>query len=203
MYEEDDITVEEHKSIVEYHSSIQKIFEQGDMIEKVITKIRTDPSEAAALFSWDKYHQHIGSPRFFFYSAGAKIDTILKNINILRYFEMAYPTPPEIVRRFYSLEITEIKEGKSAPGEFNGFCKYYHSLWKIASMEGAEVKERMEEIISNTTISRSRFYIEDIKGKVEIICQGMDILKSFGIGFPSPPNAISRFFLPADEQEEK
>ena len=199
MYEEDDITVEENKAILAYHNSIQNVFEQGDMIEKVIAKIRADPSENVAWLSWEKYHQHKESSRFLFYSIDGKIDTIHKDISILEYFEIVYPSPPETIKQFFLLENKESEEEKITPREFDGLCEYYYLLREIASMAGSNGREKIREIISVSAIARSRFLLESTKGKIEIIRQGMDILKSFGIGFPPPPNVIRRFFLSTDE----
>ncbi|EKE10709.1 MAG: hypothetical protein ACD_15C00211G0003 [uncultured bacterium] len=81
--------------LLDYHMDISRCFRHEQVIPILIKKIREASSEDEAMMVWDKYREWPFASRFIFYDREDKITTIKKEMEVLDYFGIEYPEPPE------------------------------------------------------------------------------------------------------------
>lgn len=90
--------IKKNIALGEYYEEISNIYFQEETAKKMIRMMRAAPNDKAAYAIYQKYNDISWCGRFGFYEFKQKIEIIQKTIAGLIFFEIGYPTPPEIIK---------------------------------------------------------------------------------------------------------
>ncbi|HBD95669.1 MAG TPA: hypothetical protein DDY52_01295 [Candidatus Moranbacteria bacterium] len=89
--------------LFEYHQLISGRFTKDVIVPILIKKLRVVDSEEEAMVIWKKYTQWPFSSRFIFYKTDEKVETLKEEMEILDYFGIDYPPPPDSIKHFFEI----------------------------------------------------------------------------------------------------
>jgi hypothetical protein len=85
-------------ALLDYHMAISRFFVHEQVVPILIRRIRAASNEAEAMVVWEKYRKWPFASRFPFYDREDKITTIKKQMEVMEYFGIEYPSLPEEIR---------------------------------------------------------------------------------------------------------
>lgn len=90
--------------LCDYHRLIAERFYEDIIIPILLKRIREVASEEDARLVWKKYREWPYTSRFPLYTMEEKIETLKKEREILDYFGIDYPPPPDSIKQFFEIQ---------------------------------------------------------------------------------------------------